>query len=76
MVYGCVSGKHPYVDLIGVSPLVGLRTETFTVEQVAFKAASTKVAKDEKTCYDNQHTFIPFVFDTFYFLAPNVVSLL
>jgi len=31
---------------------------------------------DEKTCYDNQHVYISFVFDTFDFLIPNVVDLL
>lgn len=39
--------------------------------------ASRKVVKHEKTCYDNQHIlFIPFDFDTFGFLAPEVVDLL
>jgi hypothetical protein len=40
------------------------------------KATSCKVVKHEKTCFDNQHAFIPFVFDTFDFLAPETVSLL
>jgi len=40
------------------------------------KAASSKVAKYEKMCSDNQHAFIPFAFDTFDFLAPEVVDLL
>jgi len=34
------------------------------------------VVKHEKTCFDNQHAFIPFAFDTFGFLAPEVVDLL
>jgi hypothetical protein len=34
------------------------------------------VAKHEKMCSDNQHIFIPFTFDTFGFLAPEVVDLL
>jgi hypothetical protein len=38
--------------------------------------ASSKVIKHEKICFDNQHAFIPFVFDTFDFLAQEVVSLL
>ncbi|MCI06960.1 auxilin-like protein, partial [Trifolium medium] len=42
----------------------------------AVKAASSKVVKHEKTCSDNKHAFIPFAFDTFGFLAPEVVSLL
>jgi len=76
MVYGWVGGKHACVDLIGVSPLLGLGVGPFTVGQAALKAASSKVAKDEKACSDNQHTFISFVFDTFDFLAPEVVDLL
>jgi hypothetical protein len=34
------------------------------------------VVKHEKTCSENQHAFIPFAFDTFGFLAPDVVDLL
>jgi hypothetical protein len=64
------------VDLTGVSSLVGLGTETFTVGQAALKVASCKVAKHKKACSDNQHSFIPFAFDTFGFLAPEIVSLL
>ena len=44
--------------------------------QATLKAASGKVAKHEKACTDNQHTFIPFAFDTFGFLAPEAVELL
>jgi len=58
------------VDLTGVSPLVGLRVETFTVGHATLKAALSKIAKHEKACSDNQHAFIPFAFDTFGFLAP------
>jgi len=76
MVYGWVGGKHACVDLTGVSPLVGLGVGPFTVGQAALKAASSKVAKHEKTCSDNQHALIPFAFDTFGFLAPEVVDLL
>jgi len=49
---------------------VGLGVGLFTVGQAAIKVASNKVAKHEKTCFDNQHAFIPFSFDTFGFLAP------
>ena len=59
-----------------VSPNVGLEVRAFTVGQAALKAASSKVAKHEKTCSDNQHALIPFAFDTFGFLAPEVVDLL
>jgi hypothetical protein len=40
------------------------------------KAASSKMTKYEKACSDNQHVFIPFAFNTFSFLASNVVNLL
>ncbi|MCI09972.1 auxilin-like protein, partial [Trifolium medium] len=60
-VWAWVGGNHACVDLIGVSPLVGLRDETFTVGlQVALKVASSKAVKHEKACSDNQHAFIPF----------------
>ncbi|GKC81139.1 hypothetical protein Tco_1136856, partial [Tanacetum coccineum] len=39
--------------------------------QAALKAESSKVAKHEKACLENQHVFIPFAFDTFGFLAPE-----
>jgi hypothetical protein len=62
--------------LTGVSPLVGLWTEDFTARHATLKAASSKVAKHEKSCSENQHGFIPFAFDTFGFLALEVVDLL
>ncbi|KAK2385189.1 hypothetical protein QL285_072455 [Trifolium repens] len=76
LVYGWVGGKHACVDLTGVSPLVGLTTEGFTVGQAALKAASSKVAKHKRACSENQHVFIPFAFDTFGFLAPEAVDVL
>ncbi|PNY14294.1 auxilin-like protein, partial [Trifolium pratense] len=76
LVYGGIGRKHACVDLTRVSPLVGLRTGDFIVGQEALKAASSKVVKHEKACSDNQHVFIPFAFDTFGFLAPDVVDLL
>jgi hypothetical protein len=48
----------------------------FTVVQTILKAASSKMAKYEKVCFDNQHISIPFAFDTFGFLASEVVNLL
>nr|GEX72659.1 RNA-directed DNA polymerase, eukaryota [Tanacetum cinerariifolium] len=42
----------------------------------ALKAASGKVTKQEKTCIENQHVFIPFAIDTFGFLAPEAMELL
>ncbi|KAK2400699.1 hypothetical protein QL285_050372 [Trifolium repens] len=76
MVYGWVGGKHACVDLTGVSPLVGLGVGDFIMGRAALKAASSKMAKHEKACTDNQHIFIPFAFDTFGCLAPEAVNLL
>ena len=76
MVYGRVGGNQAWVDLTRFSPLVGLGVGAFTVGQAALKVVSSKVAKHEKTCSDNQHVFIPFSFDTFGFLASEVVDLL
>jgi hypothetical protein len=55
---------------------MGLTTEDFTVGQAAIKAASSKVVKHERACFENQHVFIPFTFDTFGFLAPEAVDVL
>jgi hypothetical protein len=64
------------VDLFRVSQLVG-GAETFTAEQkTSLKATSSKVVKHEKTWSYNQHSFIPFTFDTFSFLAPDTIDLL
>ncbi|GJW00191.1 hypothetical protein Tco_1555442 [Tanacetum coccineum] len=76
LIFGWVEGKHVFVDLTGVSPLIGLSSRGFTVGQAALKAASGKVTKHEKACIKNQHVFIPFAFDTFGFLAPEAVELL
>jgi hypothetical protein len=50
LVYRWVGGKHACVDLTGVSPLVGLMIEDFTVGQTILKAASSKVAKNMREC--------------------------
>jgi hypothetical protein len=42
----------------------------------ALKAVSSKMAKHEKSCTDNQHIFISFAFDTLGFLAPEAVNFL
>ena len=55
---------------------MGLTTRDFIAGQAALKAASNKVVKHEKACSDNQHAFILFAFDTFEFLAPDIVDLL
>jgi hypothetical protein len=62
--------------LTGVSTLVKLRVRDFTVGQTTLKAASSKMAKHEKACFDIQHAFIPFAFDIFGFLTAKVVDLL
>ncbi|KAK2365674.1 hypothetical protein QL285_079146 [Trifolium repens] len=62
----------------GVFPLVGLGVGDFIVGHATFKAASSKMAKHEKTCSDsdNQHAVIRFAFDRFGFLGPEAVDLL
>ncbi|GJV08329.1 putative exostosin-like protein [Tanacetum coccineum] len=45
------------------------RDNGFVAGQAVLKAESSKVAKHEKACLENQHVFIPFAFDTFGFLA-------
>nr|GEX39069.1 auxilin-like protein [Tanacetum cinerariifolium] len=76
LVFGWVRRKHACVDLIGISPLVGLSVKGFTVGHATLKDASCKMIKHEKACNENQHVFIPFAFDTFGFLAPKAVELL
>jgi hypothetical protein len=44
--------------------------------QPVLKTASSKVAKHEKKCSDNQHAFISFAFDIFGFLVPEAESFL
>ena len=46
------------------------------VGKPALNAASTKVAKHERACVENQHVFLPFAFDTFGFLPPDAVEVL
>jgi hypothetical protein len=48
LVYRWIGGKR--VNLTGVSPLVGLMIEDFTVGQTILKAASNKVAKNMREC--------------------------
>jgi hypothetical protein len=50
---GWVGEKLACVDLTGVSLLVGLMTEDFTVGHATLKAASSKVAKHERAYYNN-----------------------
>ncbi|KAL8226020.1 hypothetical protein R6Q57_018577 [Mikania cordata] len=76
LVVGWEGGKHSYVDLTGVSPLVGLRDTRFVAGQAALKAESGMVAKHEMACLENQHVFTPFAFYTFGFLDPEAVNFL
>jgi len=64
------------VVLIVVLLLVSLGDRAFMIGQSVLKAASSKVVTHEKTCSNNQHVFIQFVFDTFGFLALEFVDLL
>jgi hypothetical protein len=41
------------------------------MRQVFLEVASNNVAKHEKVYFENQNIFLPFVFDTFGFLAPE-----
>ncbi|GKA20910.1 hypothetical protein Tco_0700899 [Tanacetum coccineum] len=67
-IFGWVGGKHARVDLIEVSPIVGLSSRGFRVGHAALKAATCIVTKHEKTCIENQHVLISFAFDTLVFL--------
>ncbi|GJU90525.1 hypothetical protein Tco_1302948 [Tanacetum coccineum] len=66
---GISSRKEAPVNFL-TDPLEG-RDNGFVAGQAALKAESSKVAKHEKACLENQHVFIPFAFDTFGFLAPE-----
>ena len=55
---------------------MGLGVGAFTIGLVIIKVASSKVTQHEKACSDNQDVFIPIIFDTFDFLAPEAVDLL
>jgi hypothetical protein len=46
------------------------------VGYTALKAVSSRMAKHEKTFFDNQHIFILFAFDSFGFLAQKAENLL
>ncbi|GKA75546.1 putative reverse transcriptase domain-containing protein [Tanacetum coccineum] len=75
LVFGWAGGKHACLILLEC-PLVGSRAQWFVAGQAALKAESSKVAKHEKACLENQHVFIPFAFDTFGFLAPEAEEFL
>jgi hypothetical protein len=54
-------------------PTCGFENMRFYYKTSKPQSASNKVAKHEKTCFDNQHAFISFVFDIFGSLTPDVV---
>nr|KAJ0205177.1 hypothetical protein LSAT_V11C500270380 [Lactuca sativa] len=62
LVFGWIGGKHAFVNLTGISPLVGLGRWGFTTGHAALKAAAYKVIKHNNTCRENQHVFVPFAF--------------
>ena len=76
MVYGWVGGKHACVNLIGGFTTCGIRGRGFYGRTCNPKVALSKVVKHDKACYDNQHAFIQFPFDTFDFLESEVVDIL
>ncbi|KAK2399459.1 hypothetical protein QL285_049269 [Trifolium repens] len=80
LVHGCWMGRRQ-TCLCGLEwsfPTCGTKDWRFYCWTGSPKSSlnSSKVAKHEKTCSDNQHVFIPFTFDIFGFLAPEVVNLL
>jgi hypothetical protein len=44
--------------------------------RTTLRVISSKIAKHDKTCFDNKHVFIPFPFNNFDFLTPEVVNIL
>lgn len=76
MVYDLVGEKHACMNLTRVFPLVGLRIESLTIGKTFLKNTLSKVVKYEKTCYENQHCFIPFAFKTFDSLSSKTFYLL
>jgi len=53
-----------------------IRGRSFYGRRDNLKDVSNKVVKHEKTCSDNQHTFIQFNFDSFDFLTSEDVDIL
>ncbi|GJT19598.1 DNA helicase [Tanacetum coccineum] len=66
----------PAIQIDEIKNYVEERDNGFVAGQAALKAESSKVAKHEKACLENQHVFIPFAFDTFGFLAPEAEEFL
>jgi len=75
MLYIWVEGKHACVDLTEGFTTCGIRCRAFYDRTGNPKSCVKKMSKHEKTCSHNQHVFIPFSFDIFCFLAPEVVDL-
>lgn len=58
LVYKWVRVKHACVDLTRVFPTCGIGDERFYYGTTTLEIASSKMTKHEKTCSDNQSTYI------------------
>lgn len=76
LVHGWIEERNACLKFTMVSLSVGPGTEGFTIGHATLKIALSKVAKHEKSCFDNQHAFISLAFDTFDFLEPEALNLL
>lgn len=77
LVYDWIGEKHACVNMTRVYPLVGPNIENFTMGQTTLEVCLKKSGQHKKkTCFDNQHIFITFIFDTFNFLKLMTVNLL
>jgi hypothetical protein len=71
-----VGGKHICVDLIGVFPPVRLVLKILLWNGQPLKLLQVKQSNMRKCVSDNQHAFIPFLFDIFDFLTLKSVNFL
>ncbi|GJY40509.1 hypothetical protein Tco_0427779, partial [Tanacetum coccineum] len=71
-----IEGLGQHMSALEYRTILKYRDNGFVAGQAALKAESSKVAKHEKACLENQHVFIPFAFDTFGFLAPEAEEFL
>lgn len=65
-----------YVDITGVSLMVGFDNGILEVGQTANSAATVKEEKRRGAYKANQHGSLPFVMDKFVFLASESIELL
>lgn len=61
---------------MGVSLIIGFGNGVFEVGHVAINVVSMITEVHESACIANQHSLIPFAFDTFGFLAHGSVEVL